>query len=53
MGANNRFLSVDVADETVVCDKQRAGEEEMIAIRSNALRFAILLKFTAQLIRSY
>ena len=38
MAANNRFLSVSESDETLVCDKLKAGESEMIKIRSNAER---------------
>ena len=38
MAANNRFLSVSESDETLVCDKLKAGENEMIKIRSNAER---------------
>ena len=38
MAANNRFLSVSESDETLVCDKLKAGEGEMIKIRSNAER---------------
>ena len=38
LGANNKFLSLNEEDETIVCEKQRAGEDEMIKIRSNAER---------------
>ena len=38
MAANNRFLSISKEDETLVCDKLKAEENEMIKIRSNAER---------------
>ncbi len=38
LGGNNRFLTLDEESESVVCEKQRAGEEEMVKIRSNAER---------------
>lgn len=38
LGANNKFLSLNEEDETIVCEKQRAGDNEMIKIRSNAER---------------
>ena len=32
LAANNRFLSLN-SDETIVCESQRAGNDEMINIR--------------------
>ena len=38
MGANNRFLTINDADESLECTKQKAGEHEMIKVRSNGQR---------------
>ena len=38
LGPNNRFLSLEDDSESVVCNKQKAGDSEMIKIRSNAER---------------
>ena len=38
MGANSRFMTLNESSETVECSMQRAGEDEMIKIRSNAER---------------
>lgn len=38
LGPNGCFLSLKDSDDTVVCDRQRAGDDEMIKIRSNAER---------------
>ena len=37
LGANDKFLSVS-SDESVLCDKAKVGESEIIRIRSNAER---------------
>lgn len=37
LGANNRFLTVS-DEETIVCEKQRATDSEMVNVRSNAER---------------
>ena len=37
-GANSRFMTLNESSETVECSTQRAGEDEMIRIRSNAER---------------
>lgn len=38
LGANSKFLSLNGEDETIVCEKSKAGDDEMIKIRSNAER---------------
>ncbi len=38
LGGSNKFLSLDDQSESIVCDKQKAGDDEMIKIRSNAER---------------
>lgn len=38
LGANSRFLSLDLESETLTCDKPKAGETEMLQIRSNTER---------------
>lgn len=38
LGANSRFMTLNESSETVECSMQRAGEDEMIKIRSNAER---------------
>jgi len=38
LGPNSRFLSINEATETIVCDKEKAGDNEMIIIRSNGER---------------
>ena len=38
LGPNNRFLSLDSDSETLICDKQKAGDDEMVKVRSNAER---------------
>ena len=38
LAANNRFLSVSSSDDSIVCDKQKAQENEMIKLRTNAER---------------
>ncbi len=38
LGPNSKFLSLDDSTESVVCDKSKAGEGEMINVRSNAER---------------
>ena len=38
LGANSRFVTLNESSETVECSMQRASEEEMIKIRSNAER---------------
>ena len=32
------FMTVNEDDDTIVCDKQKAGKSEMLKIRSNAER---------------
>ncbi len=38
LGPNSKFLTLDEETESIICDKQRAGEGEMLAVRSNAER---------------
>eukprot|EP00095_Tigriopus_kingsejongensis_P001700 maker-scaffold1305_size49401-snap-gene-0.19 protein:Tk01700 transcript:maker-scaffold1305_size49401-snap-gene-0.19-mRNA-1 annotation:"frg1-like protein" len=38
MGANNRFLALNEDDESIVCDRSKAGDHEMVVVRSNAIR---------------
>jgi len=38
LGANNRFLTIDESSETVECTVQKAGNSEMIKIRTNGVR---------------
>ena len=38
LAANSKFLSVSSSDESLICDKLNAQENEMIKIRSNAER---------------
>ena len=38
MAANSRFLSVSSSEESLICDKFKAEQDEMIKIRSNAER---------------
>ncbi len=38
LGPNGKFLSVDEESESVVCSRERAGEGEMLSVRSNAER---------------
>jgi protein FRG1 len=38
LGANNRFLTLNESSETVMCEKQRAGDDEMVQVRSNTER---------------
>jgi len=38
LAANSMFMTVNEDDDTIVCDKQKAGKSEMLKIRSNAER---------------
>ena len=38
LGANNRFVGLDDESESIVCGSQKAGEGEMVKIRTQAER---------------
>ncbi len=38
LGANGKFLTLNESTESIACDKAKAGEGEMVAVRSNAER---------------